>query len=96
MNADWPCSAVERRDETIVAIFGVHGLGVLAEPREGFDRAAVDERRIVDLEPGGQPVDDEQPSVARLGLGHFQRHHDALVLRHALQRVELGSVELVE
>ena len=41
--------AIECRDETVIAIFGVHGLGVLAEPREGFDRAAVDERGIVDL-----------------------------------------------
>ena len=96
MNADWPSRAIERRDETVVAIFGMRGLDVLAEPGEGFDRAAVDQRRIVDLEPGRQPVDDEQPGVARLRLGHFQRHHDALVLRHALQRVELGSVELVE
>src|SRR5580692_3001749 len=31
--------AVECCDKSVVAIFGMRGLNVLAEPREGFDRA---------------------------------------------------------
>ena len=70
-------------------------LNVLGEPREGLDRAAVDQRRIVDLEPRGQAVDDQQACVSRLRLRHLERHHDALVLGDAVE-VDLGSVELVE
>jgi hypothetical protein len=58
--------AVEGRDESVVAIFGVGRSLIVGEPREALDRASVDERRIVDLDPGGQAVDDEQFCVARL------------------------------
>ena len=95
MKADWPGRAVEHRDEAVVAIFGMRRRLVGREPREALDRAAVDQRRIVDLEPGRQPVDDQEPRVARLGFRHLERHHDALVLREALQ-VELLAVERIE
>ena len=95
MNADWPSArsktATKRSSRYSVCV----GVDVAREPREAVDRAAVDQRRIVDLEPGGQPVDDQQVRVARLRLRHLQRHDDALVLGEAFQ-VDLGSVELVE
>ena len=89
--------AVERRDETVVAIFGMRGLDVLASARR---RLRSSRRRtsagLSISRPAGRRSTTSRRARARLRLGHFQRHHDALVLRHALQRVDLGSVELVE
>ncbi len=87
--------AVESGDEAVVAIFRMHRIDILLQPREGVDRAAVEQGRVVDLEAGGQAVDHQQLGVARLALGDLEHHHHALVLRDGLE-VGLGSVELVE
>ena len=57
--------AVERRDEAVVAIFLVRGIDVGFSQSSAANDAAVDELRIVDLEPGRQTVDEEQPRRLR-------------------------------
>ena len=53
--------ATEGRDETIIAIFGVHRLDGFLEPGQRLDRTALEEIGIVDLESCRQMIDEEQP-----------------------------------
>ncbi len=48
---------------------------------------------IVDLQPGGQAINDQQPRVPRLALGDLQRDEDAVILGQMFE-VGLRAVEL--
>ncbi len=67
---------------------------VALEPWQARHGVAVRELRIVDLETGRQPIDQQNARLLRLALRYLQHDDETLVLLDS-RRLDLGSVELV-
>ena len=86
--------AIEGRDETIVAIFGMCRLDIALDPGERIDIAAFKRSGLSISSPAGKGSIKHEMRIARYAFRHFQGDDEAVVLLD-LRRIERLAIKRI-